>query len=402
MANLRSGLRRSYALPRILIEEMEPVLAALGKDTPENVFYQPIQSLPATLEDGARRRLSDAITAGVRNDILPAYRTLHDFLRDEYLPRARTSVGLSALPLGKSWYAFLVKRETGTVQTPAELHAFGLAEVARLRARLQSLPQEVHPAIATPEELLAFYREFESQVAAAMPSLFSQTVQADFAIRRVERFREPSAPALVYQRASRNGVTPAVLYVNAAGVPAQPVPAAAGFLREALPGHHYQLALQQERTDLPRFRRFGGEPAFVAGFGSYAESLGEELGLRPDIESKFAVLLGEIDCAARLVIDTGLHAQGWTRQQAIDYLSAQLPFDAAGASDRVDRDLALPGEVLGCTVGERKVRALRGRAEQALGARFDVRAFHAELLRDGAMPLDILESKIDRWLDALR
>jgi len=419
IANMRDGMRRGYALPRVLVEQMLPTLAALGADTPANVFYQPLRTIPATLADAERNRLSGAITAGVRDKILPSYRALHDFLRNEYLPRARSSVGLSALPLGDSWYAYLIKRETGSSLTPAEIHNLGVAEVERLRQRLQTalaetafagnargffeaMGRDPHVSFKTPDDLLSFYDELKNQVAPSLAALFSQTPQSDFTIRRVETFREPTAPALSYQRATPNGKIAAILYVNAAGISAQPITAAAaGFLREAVPGHHTQLAIQQERSDLPRFRRFGGDPAFVEGWGLYAASLGEELGLYRDPESRITALVGQLECAAGLVIDTGLHSQGWTRQQAIDYLHAELPGGEAAARDTVDRVLALPGEALACTLGERKMQSLRARALQTLGARFDIRAFHAELLKDGAMPLDILESKITRWLDDL-
>ncbi|MGO9513065.1 MAG: DUF885 domain-containing protein [Steroidobacteraceae bacterium] len=419
IVNMRDGIRRGYALPRVLVEEMLPLLAALGADTPVNVFYQPLRSIPATVADAQRNRLSVAISAAVRDKILPSYRSLHDFLRDEYLPRARAGTGLSELPLGVAWYAFLIKRETGTALAPADIQTLGAAEVERLHGRVRTLlaatafagnvqgfyetmRRDPHLFYSTPDELLSYYDDLKVKVAAALPALFSQETQADFAIRRVEPFREGTAPALSYQRATPNGKTPAVLYVNAAGIAAQPITAeAAGFLREADPGHHYQLTIQQERSDLPRFRRFGGDPAFVEGWGLYAASLGEELGLYRDTESKFAALLGQLECAAAMVIDTGLHAQGWTRQEAIDYLHAQLPIDEAAVRERVDRDIALPGQALACTMGERGFSSLRARAEQTLGARFDIRAFHAELLKDGAMPLNILESKVKRWLDGL-
>jgi uncharacterized protein (DUF885 family) len=419
IANMRAALRRGYALPRVLVEEMLPILADLGADTPDNAFYQPPGTIPATVADSESRRLSEAVRSGVRDQILPAYRALHDFLRDEYLPRARSSVGLSGLPLGESWYAFLVKRETDAPETPAELHALGVQEVERLRGRLQallattefagnapgfaaSLRRDPRFAFKTADELLSFYAQLEAEVAASIPALFSQATEAGFSIRRVESFREASAPQMAYQRATPNGKSGAILYVNAAGIADRPVLAMPPlFLREALPGHHYQLALQQERSDLPRFRRFGGDPAFVEGWGLYAASLGEALGAYRDTQAKFAALLVELGCAAGLVVDTGLHSQGWSRQQAIEYLQMQLPIDESAARNTVDRALALPAQGLACTVGGRRIQALRARAEQSLGARFDVRGFHEELLKDGAMPLDILESKVKRWLDGL-
>lgn len=413
VSNMRDGMRRGYTLPRVLVEEMLPLLAALGADTPANVFYQPLKSIPVTVSDSDRRRFADSLTAAVREKILPSYRTLHDFLRNDYLPRARVDVGLSALPLGDEWYAFLIRRETSTFLTAAELHAAGLAEVERLHGRLRALLAENAPSSNlqdyydamrrdprfASQEPPEFFNELKMQVAAAVPGLFAQRPQADFAIRRVEAFRDAGAAALSYQRTTPNGKTPAVLFANPARLAAQPAMAvAASFLREAVPGHHLQLAIQQERSDLPRFRRFGGTPAFVAGWGLYAASLGEELGLFHDPESKFAAVLAELECATALVTDTGLHSERWTRQRALDYMHAQLPNAEAAVREAVDREISLPAEALGCTMGERKIRALRQQAEQTLGERFDVRAFHAELLGEGAMPLDILDAKVKRWL----
>jgi uncharacterized protein (DUF885 family) len=417
IANMREGLRRGYTLPRVLVEEMLPILATLGADTPANVFYQPLAAIPATAADAERSRLTKGISAGVRDKILPSYRALHDFLRNEYLPRARASVGLSALPLGQSWYAFLIKRETSTALAPAEIHALGKAEVERLHGRLQALlagtafagdargffttmRRDPHWTYKTTAELLSFYDELKVQAAAALPTAFAQTPRADFAIRLVENYREAWASPLSYQRATPNGTTAAVLYVNAGGIAAQPGTApAAEFLRETLPGHHYQLAIQQERAELPRFRRYGGDPGFVEGWGLYAASLGEALGLYRDTESKFAALIVELECAAGLVIDTGLHSQGWTRRQAIEYLQSKSPIDETTARETVDRAIALPGEALACAMGARKIQSLRARAAQTLGPSFDIRAFHFQILDGGAIPLDILESKVIRWLD---
>ena len=231
IANMREGLRRGYTLPRVLVEEMLPILAALGADTPANVFYQPLAAIPATAAEAERSRLAKGISAGVSDKILPSYRALHDFLRNEYLPRARTSVGLSALPLGQSWYAFLVKRETGTALAPAEIHAMGKAEVERIHGRLQALlagtafagdargffaamRRDPHWSYKTPAELLSFYNELKVQTAAALPTAFAQVPRADFAIRLVENYRQAWAPPLSYQRATPNGTTAAVLYVE--------------------------------------------------------------------------------------------------------------------------------------------------------------------------------------------
>jgi uncharacterized protein (DUF885 family) len=414
IANLRDGLRRGYTLPRVIVAESLPILEALGADSPSNVFYRPLRSIPSTLSDSERRRFTDGINAGVKDKILPAYRTLHAFLRDEYLPRARESVALSALPLGQAWYAYLLRRETASRMSPADIHALGVAETERLHARLQSLLGEAgyagnaqaffeasraQPRVAfkTPGDLVDFYNQLKVSAASAIATQFAQAPQADFQIRPIEPFRAALAPALSYQRAA-NRNSPAVLFVGIPGSDQPLIPDSALFLRVALPGMHFQYATQEERSGLPKFRRFGGDPAFVEGWALYAESLGEELGLYHDTETKFASLSDQLACAAMLAVDTGLHALGWSREQAVQFLRAQVPVDEAGATQRVDRAIALPAEALACGAGMHALRQLRTHAEQVLGARFDIRDFHSELIDDGAMPLDILESAANLWL----
>jgi uncharacterized protein (DUF885 family) len=414
IANMREGLRRGYVLPHVLVARMLPILAELGTDTASNVFYRPLAAIPPTVRPEERRRFSDGIVTGVKQEILPAYRRLHDFLRDEYLPRARQSIALSALPLGPAWYAHLVRRETASGLAPADIHAIGVAETERLHGRLQGLLAEAgfagnvqayfeaaqrDPPIAykTPEELLDFYAGLKVSAAAAVATEFADSPQADFLIRAVEPFRSGGSLAVFYERAANRSAAP-VLDVDTVTQPL--VPRTADFLREALPGHHLQLAVQQERSGLPSFRRFGGDPGFVEGWGLYAESLGEELGLYRDTLAKFASLRDQLACAAGLVVDTGVHGLGWTREQALDYLRAQVPMSEEAANAAVDRVIALPAEALDCGMGARTFKGLRAHAEQVLGPRFDLRDFHSELIDDGAMPLDILESAANLWLHA--
>jgi uncharacterized protein (DUF885 family) len=417
IVNMRDGMRRGYTLPRVLVEKTLPQLAALGEDTPANVFYQAMRVNPGTASDAARTRSSAAITTVLKDKILPSYRALHDFLQHEYLPRSRNSVGLAALPLGEAWYAYLAKRTTGGTLTPAQLHTLGLAEVERLHQRVQALLAETafsgnaqdffertrgdpRYSYKTAAELLRVYQDLKTQVAAAAPALFSTFPRAEFAISSVEAYREAAAPALSYRPRAPNGMIAAVLYVNTSDLETRPAALVASkFLREAVPGHHYQLGLQRERADLPRFRRFGGAPAFIEGWGLYAATLGEELGLYRDSQEKFGSLAAQMNCAAGLVIDTGLHAQGWTREQALEYLHAQMPIDDHDAAETVDRDLALPAEALACSAGFLKIQGLRTLAQQTLGTRFDLRAFHTEVIKDGALPLDLLESKIKSWME---
>ncbi len=416
IANLRDGMRRGYTVPRVVVEETLPVLAALGADTTANVFYKLVYP-PDNSRDAEQGR-REALIAVVRDKILPAYRSLHEFLQTEYLPRARESIGLSALPLGDAWYAFLIKRETGGSQTAAALHAQGLAEVERLHLLMKGVLADAGftgDAVAfmetlrdprfgstTPPQLSAAVQDARAQLSAVLPAVFSSSPHADFEIREIESFRAAGAPPLSYVRAVTSGRNAAILYLGTAGLESRPaIAVTADFLREALPGHHWQLALQQERTDLPRFRRWGGDAAFIQGWGLYAAGLGEELGMYVTPQAKFGLLMAQLDCATGLVLDTGVHAEGWTRPQALDYLRVQFPADEAAAAEKIDRIIALPGEALSCTVGEMEFKALRSRAQQSLGERFDVRAYHEELLADGAMPLDLLEGRLRRWMDAV-
>lgn len=398
IANMREGVRRGYTSPQVLMARMLPLLHGFGNDTAANVFYGPLRAMPQTIKEPERTRLEASLTGAVKEKLLPAYRELHDFIQSEYMPRARRSVALSALPLGPSWYAYRVKRATSTRLTPNEIHSIGMAEVERIRARMLSLPAGA--PLAGAAEPLNAYQELKVRTLAAMPALFSAVPRADFEIRAFAPMSDATT-LLVYQGAAADGGTPAILYVNTAASAGRPANAEiASFLREAIPGRHYQSAIQQERADLPKFRRFGSEPAFVDGWALYAASLGEELGLYRDDEAKRAALSGQLNCAVALVVDTGLHAKGWTRAQAADYLRVQLAIDDADAALMTDRFVALPGDALACKMGELKIQALRSRAQQVLGARFDVRDFHSQILKDGAMPLDILEAKMQLWMQA--
>jgi uncharacterized protein (DUF885 family) len=390
IANMRDGVRRGYTSPRPVMERMLPLLRALGEDVPANVFYLP-------LRDTDRTRFA-SLNSAAKDKLLPAMRKLHDFIQSEYLPRTRLSMSLAALPLGPSWYAYDVRRATTTQLTPNELHAIGLAEVERIRTRMAALAPGPAAAVAGSVDQVHGYLLLKDQTLAALPTLFSSAPPTDFEIRGSAPFG--ATAALVYQPALPDA-KPAVLYVSAAPDGARPRGVEiAGFLEAALPGRHYQSALQQSRADLPKFRRFGSEPAFVDGWALYAATLGEELGLVHDDEARRETLSGELNCAAALVVDTGLHAKGWTRDQAVDYLREQLGANAADAGLMVDRSAALPGDALACKVGELKLRSLRTRAQAALGARFDIHEFHSQLLKEGGMPLDILEARMKVWMEA--
>jgi uncharacterized protein (DUF885 family) len=391
--NMRDGMRRGYTSPRAVVERMLPVLERLGVDDSANVFYAPLRTMPESIKDPERARLTRETTSAISGRLLPAIRALHDFLQKEYLPRARTGVALTALPLGREWYAFLVKRATGTALTPEEINRIGVAEVERL-----GLQPSREPAPLPANGLVSAYKDLEVQVQAALPAAFAETPAADLDIRGTEWPPQPAAP-LYYQRGGPAGAPPAILYVNT--LKAAKAFSIANFLQLGLPGEHFQIALQQRRTELPRFRRFGSEPAFTRGWGLYAASLGDALGLYTDESAKLDAAALQMRCAVALVVDTSLHAKGWTRGQAFDYLRVHLGLDDLDAQSLIDSFAASPADALAC-MGEMRFRTLRARAQQALGSRFDLREFHSEILQGGAMPLDILEAKMKGWLDALK
>jgi uncharacterized protein (DUF885 family) len=393
VTNMRDGMRRGYTVPRVLVQRMLPILERLGSDDADNVLRAPLRSMPETIKGAERTRLTKAIGDATAQKLLPANRALHTFLEREYLPRARTSIAWSGLPLGSLWYAYYVRRSTGTSLSPEEIHRIGMAQVERLGTAHAPLPRPPRAAA----ELLDAYKQLAVQVAAAMPQLFSEEPKTDFDIRGTDWTHEPGAP-LSYQPAGPTGTSPAVLYVDI-GRDGTPAVVIASFLDQAIPGRHYQIS-QQQRADLPRFRRFGAEPAFTDGWGRYAASLGEALGLYPDETAKADAAAEELRCAVGSVVDTGLHALGWSRAQALDYLGSHLELTGPNAEMLIDWYAANPANALACLMGELKIRELKARAQQSMGGHFDVREFHSEILKDGAMPLDILEAKMKIWMNA--
>jgi uncharacterized protein (DUF885 family) len=392
IANMRQGVRRGYTSPRTVVERMLPILERLGMDDPGNPFYAPLRSMPDSIKAAERPRLTKEMTSAIVDKLLPANRALHDFLQKEYLPRARAGIALSELPLGSQWYAYRIKRTIGTPLSADDINRIGVAEVERLGS---PPAQEAVPAPAN--GLVNAYSDLEVQVQTALPALFSDLPKSNFEIRSAEWLPLP-ATALYYRPGGPNGVPPAIVSVIT-GKGARPL-SVAGLLQAGMPGHHLQVALQQERGDLPRFRRFGAEAAFTEGWGLYAVSLGDALGVYTDESAKSAAASAEMRCAVALVVDTGLHAKGWTRGQAFDYLRTHLGVDDPDAQSLIDWYAINPAEAMACMMGGMKIRALRTHAQQLLGGRFDLREFHHEILKDGAMPLDLLEAKMKAWTDA--
>ncbi|MCX7052857.1 MAG: DUF885 domain-containing protein [Proteobacteria bacterium] len=418
--NLRAGVTKGVVLPQVVVERTLPQLEAFGRleDPQQTVFWQPLLNFPAGPSVADRRRLLQAYDEKLRTKVLPAYRRLHDYLAQEYLPKARDTVSWSNLPSGDLWYAYLVRYYTSTDMTPEDVHELGQREVARLRASLAGLqgalgiagePRTVFDALRTDpqfqvgnaQSMLAGYAALRDHVDARLPALFLRRSKSSFEIRPIEGFRADSVAGASYSppNAGRTGV----FYVNTSELTSRPSYAMdALYLGEAVPGHLYQAAIARETPELPRFRRFGDDAAFVAGWALYAESLGAELGLYADPYSQFGALNVELWRAAALVVDTGLHAKGWSRQRASEYLRANTALGEADIAAEVDRYIACPGQALADKVGQLKILELRHRAEQRLGERFDVREFHDQVIGSGSLPLSVLETRIDRWIDTRR
>jgi uncharacterized protein (DUF885 family) len=417
IANMKIGVSKGVVQPRIVVERTIPQLAAqLADDPKQSVFWQPILNFPAGLSVADRQRLTKAYAEKIATVVMPAYRRLHDYLETEYLPKARASIGLSELPNGASWYAYLVRYYTSTSMTPEQVHELGLAEVARIRAEMEQVKKQVGHAgdlrsffdalradpgfyFQEPDELLAGYEALRQRVTSALPLLFAVKPKASFEIRPVEAFRAPSEAAASYMPGSEDGKRAGVFYVNTHDLASRPkYLMEALYLHEAEPGHHLQGAIAQEAKGLPRFRRFAYDTAYGEGWALYAESLGHDLGLYTDPYSAFGALSSEMWRAVRLVVDTGIHSKDWTREQAIDYFRANTAVGETDIAVEVDRYIAMPGQALAYKLGQLEILRLRQRAQQKLGSRFDIRAFHSLVLESGSLPLPVLESKVDRWI----
>ncbi|MEB1898222.1 DUF885 family protein [Xanthomonas campestris pv. campestris] len=417
ITNMRAGMQAGVVQPKALMEKVLPQLdAIIARSAEESLFWGPIRNLPADMPEADKQRITAEYKRMIEFRIMPAYRALRGFIATEYLPACRDTAGLAALPNGAAWYAYDVRQSTTSDLTPAQIHQTGLDEVARLQGEIQNVAKKVKFRGNLPKfykfmqtdkrfvfrsesELLDAYRGLQSRVQAAVPRLFATQGIPALDVRPVEPQRAQAAASGSYMRPNPHDNTPGIFYVNTSNLPARPRwEGESLFLHEGVPGHHYQLGLQQQLTDLPKFRRFGGETAFIEGWGLYAESLGRELGLYQDPYNYYGYLQNALLRSIRLVVDTGLHSQGWTRAQAIDYMLQNSAVTREDAEAEVDRYLAIPGQALAYKVGEMKISQLREQAQRELGPRFDVRAFHTEVLKDGSVPLEILQDKVQRWI----
>jgi uncharacterized protein (DUF885 family) len=423
IVNMRLGIDRGYTLPQVLVERTLPQLQAhVVAKAEDSLYWGPIKNLPDDFAPADRERLTAAYRSAIDTKVVPTYRKLHDFMRQEYLPKARTTHGMDALPDGKAWYAYNVKRITTTNYTPAQIHQIGLDEVRRIHVAMDSVMRQVgfkgsrneffehlrtDPKFfwTKREDLVAGYERIKNEVRPQLPKLFEILPKADYEVRAVEPFREKSASGGQYQAASEDGSRPGIFYANAYDLRARPKWAMEALsLHEGSPGHHFQISIQREQKDLPRFRRFGGYTAYIEGWGLYAESepVGRALGRYTDPYQYFGQLEAELWRAIRLVVDTGLHTKGWTRERVLEYMEANSSAAEARRVSETERYMAIPGQALAYKIGQIKISELRARAEQTLGPKFDVRRFHTAVLGDGALPLDVLEDKIDRWIASQR
>ncbi|MCC8668173.1 DUF885 domain-containing protein [Xanthomonas arboricola] len=417
ITNMRAGMQAGVVQPKVLMQKVLPQLdAIIARNAEDSLFWGPVRNLPADMPEADKQRITAEYKRLIEVRIMPAYRALRGFIATEYLPACRDTDGLTALPNGAAWYAYDVRQSTTSELTPEQIHQIGLDEVARLQAEIATLAKQVRfrgnlPkfykfmqtdrrfAFRSETELLGYYRGLQGRVQAAVPRLFNVQGMPALEVRVVEPQRAQSAASGSYMRPSGDGSTPGVFYVNTSDLDTRRTwETESLYLHEAIPGHHFQLGLQQQLTDLPKFRRLGGETAYIEGWGLYAESLGRELGLYQDPYNYYGYLQNALWRAIRLVTDTGLHSKGWTRTQAIDYMLNNSAMTRTDAEAEVDRYMAIPGQALAYKVGEMKIAQLREQAQRELGPRFDVRAFHTEVLKDGSVPLDILQDKIQRWI----
>ncbi|MEQ9563411.1 MAG: DUF885 domain-containing protein, partial [Woeseiaceae bacterium] len=404
--NMKIGMEQGVVQPTVLMEKVLPQLESqITDDIESSNFYTPVKNMPEDFSDEDRARLTAAYRDAIANKIIPAYQRLDNFIGDEYLGATRETVGISELPNGDAWYAWLVRLRTTTELTPAEIHQIGLDEVARIHGEMTGVMEEVgfegdlqdffdflntddRFYFDEPEQLIQGYRDMEARVRSLTPALFDVAPNTGFEVRAVEPFRERSASGGSYRRGTPDGTRPGVFFANTYDIKARPKWAMESlFLHEAIPGHYFQIELQQELEGVPRFRRFGGYTAFSEGWGLYAESLGKELGMYTDPYQYFGALNAELWRAIRLVVDTGLHSKGWSRQDVLDYMYANSAVKPARAVSEAERYMAIPGQALAYKIGQLKIRELRTRAEEALGENFNVVDFHTLVLSQGAMPL---------------
>ena len=417
IALLREGMRTGMVQPRIIMDRVDDQIARQVVDDPEkSPFFDKFRDLPSSVPAAEHDRIRSDARAAIRDSVVPAYRRFHEFFTKEYLPACREEIGATALPNGPAFYAFRVRQMTTTSMTPDEIHAIGLSEVARIRGEMervmrstgfQGTLQEFFTFLRSDprffakdaDDLLRRYRDVAKRIDPEIPRVFGRLPRMPYGVKPIPAESAPDTTTAYYSGPPADGSRAGTYWVNLYRPEMRPLwEMMALSLHESVPGHHLQISLAQELGELPEFRRYTGYTAFVEGWGLYAESLGDELDLYADPYDKFGQLTYEMWRAVRLVVDTGMHAKGWTRDRAIDFFKENAPKTELDIVNEIDRYIGWPGQALAYKIGELKMKELRKRASDALGGSFDVRAFHDALLGSGAVPLDVLERNMDEWI----
>jgi uncharacterized protein (DUF885 family) len=417
IAAMRMGLARGFTVPRATLDGYDATIAAhVVDDATKSVFWEPFAKFPASIPAAEHERLRSAGRAAITNGIIAGYRELLDFFRKEYLVGARKTLAASELPNGRAYYAQKIREFTTLDLTPEQIHATGEAEVARISAEMHDVMKQVgfegdfaaflkflrsDPRFyaKTPEELLARASRIAKRIDGKLPSLFITLPRLPYTVEPVPDDIAPKYTSGRYVPAPQGGTQPGIYWVNTYKLENRPLyNLEALTLHEAVPGHHLQIALSRELTNLPNFRRFSYNSAFGEGWGLYSEWLGLEAGFYTDPYDNFGRLSYEMWRACRLVVDTGIHSMGWTRQQAIDYMASRTALPLHEVTTEIDRYISWPGQALAYKLGELEIKKLRKRAESQLGTKFDVRAFHDVILGSGPVPLTVLASNVDRWI----
>jgi len=422
ISQFKKGMNAGVILPQSLVLKMIPQMEAMTvKESSKNIFYGPIKKFPADFNDSLKISFIQKYKQAIDSLIIPSYQKLAVFFKNEYLPVARSTSGINAIPNGEKIYDYLIRAWTTTNKTADEIYNTGLAEVKRIRTEMERIKDSVgfkgdlnaffqfmktdkkFMPYKTPEEVLSSFRELQKTIDPNLKSMFGRTPKTPFEIRQTEAFRAASASA-EYNQGSPDGSRPGIFYVPI--IDATKFNTTSGmeslFLHEAIPGHHYQISLQQENESLPKFRRFAWYGAMGEGWALYCESLGKELGLYTDPYQYMGALGDEIHRAIRLVVDVAIHLKGMTREGAIKYMMENEAISEEGATAEIERYMAIPGQALSYKIGALKIRELREKYINHLGSRFNLAAFHDELLKDGVMPLDVIESKMDAWANKIK
>jgi uncharacterized protein (DUF885 family) len=418
IALMRQGMADHLMPPRFLLDKVVTQTEGLAKqDAESSPFAQPVQKFPPEIPAAEQKRLHDEMIAAIKESVLPAYVHFAAFVRDEYAPKGRTEPGMWSLPEGDLRYALAVRRSTTTDLTPEAIHQLGLAQVKELEGQMLVLAKKLgfsdlktlnasldkNPKLhaQSRQQILDLYKGYIDQMWPKLPQLFGRLPKAKLEVLPVEEFREKEASDASYDTGSPDGSRPGRVWVNTSNPQERKIITAEDTAyHEGVPGHHLQLSIAQELPSLPPFRQQGGYTAFVEGWALYSERLGKEVGFYQDPYSDYGRLQDEMLRAIRLVVDTGFHYKRWTRDQVVQFFHDHSAQDEVGVQSETDRYIVWPGQALGYKIGQLKILELRVRAEKALGAKFDIRKFHDEVLGAGALPLDVLERRIDSWIAA--